>query len=171
MRHVLFLALLLGLAPAFADAPPPGFNVHEVAHTLHGTFWRGGAPRRDTVQALQKAAAAQHRTVTFIDLRHPANGDDTSGKQGRLSPADEQKLAASLGLHYLSISALDPDLIQRIDRALHQGDVYIHCMYGVNRTGFAVARWSLADHVATSRNGLGVRDWADGAAFQRNRRP
>src|SRR5205085_2012864 len=54
----------------------------------------------------------------------------------------------------------------RIEQALRQGDVYMHCMYGVNRTGFATARFARATGEALSHSGLGARDWRQGDAFQ-----
>jgi hypothetical protein len=42
-------------------------------------------------------------------------------------------------------------------------------MYGVNRTGFAVARYATAKGLDVGREGLGVRDWRDGAAFEARR--
>jgi hypothetical protein len=125
-------------------------------------LWRGGAPRQDTLQALHRTG---HK-VTLIDLRHPANTDDKSGKEGRLSPQDEARLSRQLGFRYVSISALDKNLPVVMDQALSRGDVYIHCMYGANRTGFAVGRYATADKVDVPRDGLGTRDWNEGTDFQ-----
>lgn len=170
-RFFLVLAVLwLGALPCRAadvpPTPPTGLNVHLVVNDSTHLMWRGGAPRIDTVRALQKAAAARHVTVTFIDLRHPANLDDVSGRGGRLSPVDEEKLARQSGLHYVSMSALDKTLLTRVQQALQEGDVYIHCMYGVNRTGFAVARYATARGIQVERTGMGDRDWRQGEAFQ-----
>ena len=148
-------------------ATPPGFNVHQVFdHQDKETFWRGGGPRQDTLQFLASEARRKHRPLTLIDLRHPANQDDVSGKQGRLSPAAEAKMASALGLRYHSISALDTGAIALIAEALRQGDVYVHCMYGVNRTGFAVGRYATAKHIEVERAGMGTRDYRDGVKFQ-----
>ena len=149
---------------------PPGINIHLVHSGEKGTFWRGAAPLRDTMKALQKEAQLRGRKVTLIDLRHPANADDRSGKSGRLTPAGEEKMASELGLRYRSVSAFERDLPHQIRKALQEGDVYIHCMYGVNRTGFAVARYATAHRLKVERTGLGPRDWSDGAAYQRLRR-
>lgn len=176
-----FLAMLV-LALAFVggvgatsrlqaeDAPlpaPPGFNVRRVLRTPAGhVFWRGGAPRNDTLDALAANAAARGITVTLIDLRHPPSTDDLSGKGGRLSPDGEAARGAQKGFRYLSISALDKDFNARVDEALARGDVYLHCMYGVNRTGFAAARYARKHRVKISREGLGKNDWTQGDAFE-----
>lgn len=153
--------------PAGAElTTPPGFNVHVVTQEDGHILWRGGAPRSDTIRALEEASSARHIKVTFIDLRHPANRDDLAGWGGRLSPAAEKRMAEGLGLHYISISALDKHLLASIHEALKAGDVYIHCMYGVNRTGFAIGRLATADRLIIDRTGLGKRDWREGDAFQ-----
>lgn len=167
-RLVLALPLLLVAAQAAfaAPTPPPGFNVHLVREVEGNRFWRGGAPKKETVSALAKSAKARGVTVTFIDLRKPANADDRSGKANRLSPAQEEALAQKLGLRYEAISALDRSLPKRLEEALQRGDVYMHCMYGVNRTGFATARYARATGARIGDKGLGKRDWKQGDAFQ-----
>jgi hypothetical protein len=166
----LILPLILPLfgAPAAAtDAvPPPGHNVHLVQESPSGRFWRGGAPGADTLEALARTAKARGKTATLIDLRTPPNRDDQSGKGGRLAPKAEAALAKRLGLRYVAVSALDKALPARLKQAAQSGDVYIHCMYGVNRTGFAVARYARATKQQVDRAGLGKRDYAQGDAFQ-----
>jgi hypothetical protein len=164
--------LLTGPAGAVIPAPlaPPGFNVHLVQVTPNTRFWRGGAPKRETVEALAKDAKARGVTVTFIDLRKPANSDDRSSKGGRLTPDAEKTLAEKHGLRYEAVSALDKALPDRLQSALKRGDVYMHCMYGVNRTGFAAARYAVATGAKTSTTGLGKRDWKQGEAFQKRLR-
>ena len=159
------LTLFAPVAQA-APAPPPGFNVHLVQESGGRPVWRGGAPRRDTLDALARSARARGVVLTLIDLRAPANSDDQSGKKGRLAPRSEEALSRKLGVRYVSVSALDRQLPARLQAALKQGDVYMHCMYGVNRTGFAAARYASAARVSTTTAGLGKRDWRQGAAFQ-----
>jgi hypothetical protein len=170
---VLSLAVLLagaGYSPALAQkaapARPPGFNVHRVLSGPAGTFWRGGAPRKDTLHALAASAKARGARVTLVDLRSPARPDDQSGKEGRLSPRDEAALAAKLGMKYVAVSAMDHDLVAVLKQGLEQGDVYMHCMYGVNRTGYAAARYATATKCSVDRSGLGSKDWDQGKAFQ-----
>lgn len=151
---------------AAAPAPPPGFNVHLVQETATGRIWRGGAPRKDTAAALAESARRRGVGLTFVDLRTPPNRDDRTAKRGRLTPAAEKATAAALGARYLAVSALDPQFPARLREAARRGDVYIHCMYGVNRTGFAVARYATAERLAPPREGLGRRDWAQGTSFQ-----
>jgi hypothetical protein len=167
------LLLLAGPASAVLPAPkaPPGFNVHLVTLTSTTRFWRGGAPKRDTVEALARDARERGVTVTFVDLRKPANSDDRSGKGGRLAPTEEQALAEKHGLRYEAISALDRQLPDRLEAALKRGDIYMHCMYGVNRTGFAAARYAVATGTRPSTTSLGKRDWKQGEAFQRRLQP
>jgi len=141
--------------------------VHVVIRREQNTLWRGGGPTRETMLALQSSAQQNGRPITLIDLRHPPFADDLRGGGGRLSPAGEEKMARELGLRYLSVSALDKDLVQLMDRALLEGDVYIHCMYGVNRTGFAVGRYATACELKVDRSKLGVRDWNQGVNFER----
>jgi hypothetical protein len=170
-RFLSFLTLIgtvLGLgSAAAAPVAPPGFNVHLVRETQTGRFWRGGAPKRETLDALAKSAKARGVELTLLDLRKPANADDRSGKGQRLSPTAEEALARKLGLRYVAISALDRGLTGRMDEALGRGDIYMHCMYGVNRTGFATARYARSTGVSTGDKGLGKRDWRQGDAFQR----
>jgi hypothetical protein len=158
--------LITGGTAARATDSLPGFNVHLVRNGAKGRFWRGGAPKKETLQALSASARARGVKVTLFDLRSPAMADDRSRKGGRLSPVEEAALAAKLGLRYVAINALNRELPARIREALREGDVYIHCMYGVNRTGFAVARYARAAGVEVSRKGLGARDWKQGTAFQ-----
>lgn len=131
-------------------------------------MWRGGAPKKETVDAMLKSAQERGVKLTFIDLRHPPFEDDTSGKGGRLSPKQEEKIAKERGFGYVGINALDKELPAVIEEALQKGDVYIHCMYGVNRTGFASARYAVAKGLKLDREGLGKKDWNDGARFQQN---
>ena len=159
--------LLLFLLIVGVGAQPPGHNVHRVIDHEQNTLWRGGGPTRETLQALQASAQENHRPITLIDLRHPPFADDLRGGGGRLTPAGEEKMALGLGLRYRSISALDKSLIQVIDEALEQGDVYIHCQYGVNRTGFAVGRYATARDLKVDRQKMGERDWNQGVNFQR----
>jgi hypothetical protein len=159
-------AFLLPLGAAAAEAPP-GHNIHLVREADGKRFWRGGAPTKDTVQALVNAAGARKVTVTFVDLRSPDNADDRSGKGGRLSPAAEKALAEQSGARYVQISALKKPLVDTLKEALKRGDVYMHCMYGVNRTGFACARYATALKIDIPRDKLGKRDWDQGERFQR----
>lgn len=170
-RFWISASLLAGalLLPAqAAPAPPPGPNVHLVRERNGNRFWRGGGPRKPTLEALAADARKRGVTLTLIDLRTPANKDDRSGKDGRLAPAHEEALARQLGAKYLPLNALDRSLPKRIDAALQQGDVYMHCMYGVNRTGFATARYARDAGIEVTRKGLGKRDWNQGDAFQAN---
>jgi hypothetical protein len=160
------LALFSSVVSA-APAPPPGFNVYLVQEKENSRFWRGGAPKRETVETLAKSAKARGVTVTFVDLRKPSNTDDRSGKGGRLSPTEEEELAHKLGLQYLAINALDRDLPARLQAAQKRGDIYMHCMYGVNRTGFATARFARATGASVPDTRLGKRDWKQGDAFQK----
>jgi hypothetical protein len=163
------LSVFLLLVSGVAAEAPPGHNIHVVTESKSGsTFWRGGGPRADTLKALQARAKETGRPVTLIDLRHPPFDDDLKGGGGRLTPVAEEKSAKELGLRYRSISALDKSLVPTIDEALKQGDVYIHCMYGVNRTGFAVGRYATARNLKVDREKLGERDWNQGVNFQRN---
>ncbi|HEU4753600.1 MAG TPA: hypothetical protein VFU47_10875, partial [Armatimonadota bacterium] len=155
-------AVLAAGACLAAPAPPPGFNVHLVQESGKSRFWRGGAPKRDTLAALAASARQRGVTVTMVDLRKPPYQDDLSGKGGRLSPKAEEAAAKQLGIRYLLISALDRQLPARLQAALKSGDIYMHCMYGVNRTGFATARYARACGVETGRQGLGKRDWQQG---------
>src|SRR4051812_5970910 len=68
-------AALLAVALAARAAPPTpaGFNVHLVRETESSRFWRGGAPRPDTLEALAAAAKKRGVSVMLIDLRAPAN--------------------------------------------------------------------------------------------------
>jgi hypothetical protein len=161
------LALAVGMGTARArQEAPPGFNVHRVGEGEAGVFWRGGAPRIETLMALAASARERGVAVSLIDLRHPPTADDRAGRQGRLSPVQEAVLARQLELRYFSVSALDRSLPQVVKKGLAAGDVYMHCMYGVNRTGFATARYARATHQALDRTGLGARDWRQGDAFQ-----
>lgn len=147
---------------------PPGHNVHRVVLKEGAVMWRGGSPTRETLRALQATARKTGRPVTFIDLRHPPFDDDLRGGGGRLTPAGEEKAARELGLRYRSISALDRDLIEVLAQALRDGHVYVHCQYGVNRTGFAVGRYATAGKLKVDRTKLGERDWNQGVNFQNN---
>ena len=165
---------MLLVAPAVAaplDLPaatqPPGHIVHLVVKKEQNSFWRGGGPTRETMLALQAGAKEFNHPVTLIDLRHPPFNDDWISHAGRLTPDGEEKMAKELGLRYHSISALDKGLIKLIDEALAEGDVYIHCHYGVNRTGFAVGRYATARDLEVDRTKLGERDWNQGVAFQK----
>jgi hypothetical protein len=164
---ILLASLLLTAGGALAaPPPPPGFNVHLVRETDSGRFWRGGAPKQETLAALLKSARSRGVDLTLVDLRKPANSDDRSGKGSRLSPAAEEAAAKKQGFRYVAISALDRELPKSLDAALKRGDVYMHCMYGVNRTGFATARYARANGVKVPDKGLGKRDWKQGDAFQ-----
>jgi hypothetical protein len=170
-KSFVYLALvgaLLGLVPAGVAAPasPPGFNVFVVQEKNGTRFYRGGAPRKDTMESLARSARARGVGVTLVDLRKPAFKDDGSGKGGRLSPSQEEALAKKLGLRYVPINALDKGLPAKLAAYQKQGDIYMHCMYGVNRTGFATARFCRATGVKTSTEGLGKRDWKQGDAFE-----
>jgi hypothetical protein len=149
-----------------APAAPPGLHIYLVRQQEGNRFWRGAAPTSATLEALAAAAAERGVEVTLVDLRVPPTADDQSGKDGRLSPAGEAAMSKRLGLRYVAISALDRRLVGTLRDALSAGDVYLHCMYGVNRTGFAAARYARATRTAISRAGLGSRDWQQGDAFQ-----
>lgn len=166
--HPLVLSLFLAPAaqPPARVAAPPGRNIHLVQETPSGRFWRGAAPGVDTLEALARAAKARGKSATLVDLRTPPSADDRSGKGGRLPPDAEAAQARRLGLRYLAVSALDRKLPERLQQVGRAGDVYIHCMYGVNRTGFAVARFARFTGRPVNRSGLGKRDFAEGDAFQ-----
>jgi hypothetical protein len=173
-RTRLRLALLafgLFLAPGRTSADlaaPPGYNVRLVREGEKGQrFWRGGAPRQDTLKALASAARKRSVPLTLVDLRTPPTSDDRSGKEGRLSPEREAALAKELGLDYVPVSAMDRELVGKVRQALDRGDVYMHCMYGVNRTGFATARYARATGAHPDATGLGKRDWDQGDRFQK----
>ena len=157
------------MAGGAAEAPP-GHNVHLVREVDGHRFWRGGAPTKATVQALVDSAKARKVQVTFVDLRAPDNADDRSGKGGRLSPVQEKALAEKSGARYVQISALKKPMVDTVKDALKRGDVYIHCMYGVNRTGFACARYATALKIDIPRDKLGKRDWQEGVTFQKTQK-
>lgn len=167
MRLTVVPALLAALLALPAAANPPGFNVYVVQKKPGSTFYRGGAPRKDTMEALAKAARAKGKAVTLVDLRTPPFKDDMSGKGGRLSPAQEEAMAKKLGIRYVAVNALKKDLPAQLKRFQQSGDVYIHCMYGVNRTGFAVARYARAEKVKYDPERLGKRDIKQGDDFQK----
>lgn len=159
-------ALFLAFGVSAAEAPP-GHNVHLVREVKGSRFWRGGAPTKDTVKDLVDSAKARSVQLTFVDLRAPDNADDRSGKGGRLTPTQEKALAERYGARYVQISALKKPLVDTLKDALKRGDVYMHCMYGVNRTGFACARYATALKIDIPRDKLGKRDWDQGERFQR----
>jgi hypothetical protein len=130
-------------------------------------MWRGGGPTAKTLEWLGRHAHQHDQVLTLIDLRHPASSDDLSGKGGRLSPAAEKAWAVREHHRYHCLSALDPQLVPTIEQALRQGDVYIHCMYGVNRTGFAMGRYAVATSATLDRSGMGTRDVKQGEDFER----
>jgi hypothetical protein len=163
----LVFGLVLGAAAAEA---PPGHNIHLVREVDGHRFWRGGAPTKETVRSLVDAAIARKLQVTFVDLRSPDTADDRSGKGGRLSPTEEKALAEKSGARYVCISALKKPLVDTLTDSLKRGDVYMHCMYGVNRTGFACARYATALKIDIPRDSLGKRDWEQGVAFQKAQR-
>ena len=162
------LAWLLALALPLVAEAPPGHNVHSVRELDERVFWRGGGPTRETMLALQARARQKGRPVTLIDLRHPPFNDDFRGTGARLTPAGEKTLSGQLGLRYRAINALDKNLIRVLDEALQAGDVYLHCQYGVNRTGFAVGRYATAHNLKVDRKKLGERDWNQGVRFQQS---
>ncbi len=172
---IVVLACFLALPTCWAapgrsvPEPPSGFNVHLVEIVNGHRFWRGGAPTEKTMSALVAASRARGVMLTLIDLRKPANKDDRSGKGGRMSPAAEQRAVAAAGesVRYQALSALAKDLTSRIAAALRTGDVYVHCMYGVNRTGFAIGRHAASTGRAPNRKGLGERDYRQGVAYHR----
>ncbi len=166
---MLLLALPAEMAHADKPVAPPGFNVHLVEARPGGRFWRGGAPRLDTAATLLRSARERRVHLTLLDLRFPPNTDDRLPKGGRLTPDGEKRWAQQAGVTHQPISALDPSLPARIEAALARGDVYLHCMYGVNRTGFAVGRWATARSRNPDRAGLGKRDWKQGVAFEKPR--
>ena len=167
IRVALAAASLLAAGSLWvAPAPPPAKNVHLVREAETGRFWRGAAPRKDTLRALAASARERGVKVTLVDLRKPATKDDLSGRDSKLTPKGEAALAKDLGMEYLAISALDKSLPSRLEQALRRGDIYMHCMYGVNRTGFATARYARAGKHNLGTKGLGVRDWKQGDAFQ-----
>lgn len=170
-RTAVLLAVLTAGSPLpAAPLAVPGFNVHAVEVKKVSRILRGGAPTRATLEALARSARERGVRVTLFDLRSPANADDRSGKGGRLAPAAEAAMAAKLGIGYVRISALDRELVRRIQEARREGDVYFHCMYGVNRTGFAAGRLACASGESHPTVGTGKRDWAQGVAFEKARR-
>lgn len=163
--RILFVFLLASMACALA--PPPGFNIHLVREAYDHVLWRGGAPRRDTLEGLQKLAQERHIPLTLIDLRYPSQYYDKDHNEGRLSPAEEARLARALGLRYQTTSSRSAGLPARIDKALQEGDVYVHCMFGVNRTGFTMARYATAYGLEFDRAFLGESDWEAGVLHER----
>lgn len=164
-------ALLLARTSTAAPDTLPGINVHLVRTTQTGRFWRGSAPLPETLEALAASAHRRHTSVTVIDLRYPVRKMDEVIQNGRLRPWDEVPVCQKLGLRYLTFSEFRPDLPAQIAKALAQGDVYLHCMYGKNRTGFAVARYACANNLVLNYDGLGEGDVIGGVAFQRKMKP
>lgn len=145
---------------------PPGFNVHFVCSYGWGKMWRGGAPTAQTLAWLGRHARQHNLTLTLIDLRAPASSDDVSGKGKRFTPTQEKLWARREHHAYYSMSALDAKLLPTLEQARRKGDVYIHCMYGVNRTGFAIGRFTVSTGAAIDKSGLGARDIKQGVDFQ-----
>lgn len=170
------LGEIVSLSPSYADPLPPAPNVHGVSRVsnrdnpeLTAYFWRGGAPTVSTLAWFIDRRIQTDIVPTFIDLRRPPTTDDRSGKGGRLSPSEEKLLVERFGFRYVSISAMDKNLISVITKALAEGDVYMHCMYGVNRVAYALGRWAEAGHSVGWRKGFrkDQRDWNQGVKFQK----
>lgn len=158
------------------NKPPPrdsvldfnlkGHNVYKVLESPNSILWRGGAPTNETISDLAEFSKKHNRKVTLIDLRKPERAYDLSGDNGGLTSYEEKNLSKSNGLNYLRISALDPAFCDIVTEKLKGGDVYLHCMYGVNRTGFAIGRLSIDQGATFDTEGLGKRDVRSGENFE-----
>lgn len=145
---------------------PTGHNVFKVLETDRSILWRGGAPSKETILELAEFSKKYNRSVTLIDLRKPERAYDLSGDNGGLTSVEEKNLSERNGLNYLRISALDPSFCEVVIDKLKAGDVYLHCMYGVNRTGFAIGRLSIDQGAEFDIEGLGKRDVRSGENFE-----
>ncbi|GEM_PF-6931894 len=145
---------------------PTAHNVYKVLEGDRSILWRGGAPTKETILELAEFSKKHNRSVTLIDLRKPERDYDRSGDNGGLTIHEEKNLSESNGLNYLRISALDSKFCEVLGEKLKEGDVYLHCMYGVNRTGFAIGRFSIDQGAEYDIEGLGKRDVRSGEKFE-----
>ena len=140
--------------------------MYKVLEGDRSILWRGGAPTKETILELAEFSKKHNRSVTLIDLRKPERDYDRSGDNGGLTIHEEKNLSESNGLNYLRISALDSKFCEVLGEKLKEGDVYLHCMYGVNRTGFAIGRFSIDQGAEYDIEGLGKRDVRSGEKFE-----
>ncbi len=129
-----FLAVLFFSLPALAGPPVQGIkNFHEV----NGHVYRGAQPTTDGFSYL-----ATIGVNTIVDLRE--NGSRS---------AREAKVVTSLGMRYENVpmSGLVPPTKPQIAKILalledsKSGAVFVHCRFGEDRTGSAIAAYRI-DH-------------------------
>jgi tyrosine-protein phosphatase SIW14 len=134
LATVLVIACAL---PVFAYAQAELF-VHNF-HRVNDQVWRGAQPGVEGVRAL-----AAEKVHTILDLR---NGEERT--------AEEKKTAESLGLTYVNVplngyGAPTADQVKKILGVLNdktQWPVFVHCKYGKDRTGTAIACYRIQhDH-------------------------
>ncbi len=147
----------------------PGHNVHVVSASEGYLFLRGAAPTTQTMSWLLEVAKKTGLPLTMVDLRVPVRDYDKNGEGGRLSPATEKGLTEKAGHTYVPRSALAKTFGEDLAAIAAQprGIVYLHCQYGVNRTGFAIGRLHKLTGMDFDRTGLGDRDFKQGVAYQK----
>ena len=129
-----FLAVLFLSLPSLAGPPAQGIkNFHEV----DGHVYRGAQPTTEGFGYLARIGIK-----TIVDLRE-------NGSRSSL----EAKLVTSLGMRYVNVpmSGLVPPTRPQIARILamledpKSGAVFVHCRFGVDRTGCVIAAYRI-DH-------------------------
>lgn len=146
----------------------PGYNIHIVEHSPGKLVLRGGAPTKGTMDWLNRVAKENNLPLTVVDLRTPARPYDLNKEGGRLTPTEEKSHLLALGHQYAPMSALGKTFGHDLNNIVgKEGIVYIHCQYGVNRTGFAIGRLSKLTGKQFDRTGLGDRDFKQGVNYQK----
>jgi len=157
LERFVLLFLLLGLSGAVVAQSDD--NLPKNFHQVNEKLYRSAQPNREEFEALKKKGIK-----IIINLRA---ADDKA--------EDEKKLVESLGFRYFNIpfrrlGEQSNEQIEQVLSIINSSDtpVLIHCKYGKDRTGIAIAIYRITRDGWTSKQAIdeaekyGMRFWQRG---------
>jgi protein tyrosine phosphatase (PTP) superfamily phosphohydrolase (DUF442 family) len=111
-------------------------------HQVEPYLYRGGAPSEAGMKVLQKMGIK-----TVVDLRKSSAKVETEGREARTLGMRYVNLPVARGIPETQYQEKFYDMVQDASKRINKGQIFVHCDFGCDRTGYMVGMWRIRhDH-------------------------